>query len=123
MSANGLTLGFEMSDSLRRAEFESLSTQEKSFQLFSNGKSVEEIVSERKLKADTILSHLSKYVATGEIDPLRLISKEAYDTVKTAILENPGAPDGVIMAKASRASTYGEISVVRAAMEAGIDDI
>ncbi len=123
MQANGLMLGLGSSDSLRQAEFESMSTQEKSFHLFQKGKTVEQIVAERKLKAETIIRHLAAYVATGEVDPLRLITKEAYDIVKMAILENPGASDGVIMTKTSSPVSYSDIAVVRAALEAGIDDI
>lgn len=123
MGANNMTLGLGMADSLKQAEFESLSTQEKSFQLFSEGKGVEQIVAERKLKAETIMRHLSAYVATGEIDPLKLISKDTYDIIKIAILENPDASDGVIMTKTSKPVSYGEIAVVKAAVEAGIDDI
>ncbi|MCQ2249679.1 MAG: AAA family ATPase [Bacteroidales bacterium] len=123
MQANGMTLGLGTDDSLRQAEFESLSTQEKSFKLFNDGKSVAEISSERKLKAETIMGHLSAYVSTGEIDPLRLISREVYDIIKVAMLENPGASDGVIMTKTTKPVSYGAIHVVRAAIEAGIDDI
>lgn len=123
MSANNMVLGFGMADSLKQAEFESLSTQEKSFKLFSEGRSVQEIVSERKLKSETIMQHLAAYVSTGEIDPLKLVSKDAYDIIKIAMLENPGASNGVIMTKTSKPVSYGEIYVVRAAVEAGLDDI
>lgn len=122
MSASGMMLGIGVADQLKKAEFESLSTQEKSFQLFSEGKTVGEIEKERGLKSDTILNHLSKYVATGEVDPMKLISPNAYEKIKITMLENPGAPDKSIMEKVDGHVSYGEIAVVRAAIEAGIDD-
>ncbi len=122
MSASGMMLGIGVADSIKQAEFESLSTQEKSFQLFSEGKTVGEIEKIRGLKSDTILNHLSKYVISGEIDPMRLISKNAYEKIRIAMLENPGAPDKLIIEKVGGHISYGEISVVRAAHEAGIDD-
>jgi len=121
MAAKGMTLSLGVADSLRQAEFESLSTQEKSYKMFVDGNTVDQIVAERKLKAETILNHLAKFVATGELDPLKVISKNAYEKIRIAMLEKPGASDKYLVE--NNHVTYGEIAVVRAAIDAGIEDV
>jgi len=57
-------------------------TWEITYQLFREGKSVAEIAQERSLVESTILSHLSRYVASGEIDVHLFISDDCLNKVK-----------------------------------------
>lgn len=125
MSAKGMTLGLGVEDNIRDAEFESLSTQEKSLHYYKEGMSVAEICSTRNLKADTVLGHLSKFIASADVDPLKVISKDTYEAIKMYITENQAinAHERSIKEGLSDKYSYGEIAVVRAAMEAGIDDL
>ena len=45
----------------------------KSLEMFKQGMSVEEIAKERSLIVSTIFSHLTRFIATGEIQPEALI--------------------------------------------------
>ena len=112
---------FDADSQMKEAEYESLSTAEKSYYLFNQGKTVAEIASERKLTPATIMGHLADYVAKGEVDPFRLMKKDVIERIKMHILENPNATDKSVLEGVS-GCTYGEIKVVRAMMESNLYD-
>ncbi len=112
---------FDADSQMKEAEYESLSTAEKSYYLFNQGKTIAEIASERKLTPATIMGHLADYVAKGEVDPFRLMKKDVIERIKMHILENPNATDKSVLEGVS-GCTYGEIKVVRAMMESNLYD-
>ncbi|MBR4272781.1 MAG: AAA family ATPase [Bacteroidales bacterium] len=113
---------FDANAEMKEAEYESLSTAEKSYYLYNNGKTVAQIASERKLTAATIMGHLADYVAKGEVDPFRIMKKDVIERIKMYILENPNSTDKSVLEGVSGGCTYGEIKVVRALMESNLYD-
>ncbi len=53
-----------------------LNTKQQSFELFLQGKTIDEIAEERSMSPATIEGHLALYVKTGEIDIYRLVPEE-----------------------------------------------
>ena len=99
-------------------DFEKLSTQEKTFQLYKQGIKISEIVKQRKLKEETILGHLAKYVATGEINPTSIMEEAKFNTLKEYVKKHENLADSTIKDKLSNNFSYGEIKIVRSAIEA-----
>ncbi len=58
-------------------------THKISFQMFKEGKSIEEISTERGIKDRTIQNHLVAYVESGELDVLDFVSKEKLEKITT----------------------------------------
>ncbi|MEN8119027.1 MAG: helix-turn-helix domain-containing protein [Bacteroidota bacterium] len=56
-------------------------TREVSFELFQQGKSLEEIAKERSLVITTIESHLSTYVAQGKLDVNKFVDKNKREKI------------------------------------------
>lgn len=56
-----------------------------SFNLFKEGKTIEEIAKERNLAVGTIESHLFYFVGIGEIDINQFLSIEKQELIKSAI--------------------------------------
>lgn len=113
---------FDAAQEMKSAQYESLSTSEKTYYLFSQGKTVAQVASERKLTTATIIGHLAEYVAKGEIDPSKIINKDTIERIKMFILENPNATDKTVLDGVKGGCTYGEIKVVRAMMESNLYD-
>ena len=113
---------FNADAELKEAEYESLSTTEKTHHLFCQGKTVAQIASERKLTPATIIGHLAEYVANGEVDPYKLMSKDSIERIKMFILENPNSTDKTVLEGVKAGCTYGEIRIVRAMMESNLYD-
>lgn len=72
----------------RKPKPEKGQTQKLSLEMFRQGKTIEEIAAERSLTTSTIGGHLARFVASGEIDILKIITPEklqvAIDYFKTA---------------------------------------
>ncbi len=62
-----------------------------SLELFKSGKTIEEIVEERKLAYSTIIGHLGQFISTGELDYKQLISDETVDKARSLI--NPDSQE------------------------------
>ena len=65
------------------------SSQEKTFELYQQGKSIAEIVTLRELSRSTICNHLAEYVKSGEIDVSRLVSQDIIRRVEDYYKGNP----------------------------------
>ena len=61
------------------------SSQRESLKMFRAGKSIAEIASERNLARGTIEGHLADFVATGEVDPEELLTKEKIQAIEAAL--------------------------------------
>jgi hypothetical protein len=68
-----------------KAQPEKEDTRKISLKLFRSGKSINEIAAIRGLKANTIATHLSKFIGTGEINILDLMEEKKRDTIMKAI--------------------------------------
>lgn len=60
-------------------------TAEVSFELYKQGKTVEEIAEERGLVSSTIEGHLSKYIETGEVKATDLVDEEKLKNILSLI--------------------------------------
>lgn len=61
-----------------------VSTHQQSFELFQKGLSIEAIAQQRVLTVSTVLSHLVKFIPTGDITIEKLLSEEKIKTLQTA---------------------------------------
>ncbi len=113
---------FDANAEMKEAQYESLSTLEKTHYLFDQGKTVAQIALERKLKEETIMGHLAEYVAKGEIDPYKIMKRADIERIKMYILENPNVTDKGVLEGVKGGCSYGEIKIARAVIEAGIDN-
>jgi hypothetical protein len=90
-------------------------TKSESFKLFKEGKTVAEIAEARSLVAGTIESHLSHYIALGEIKIDELVSREKLIIIEPA-LENYDKVGGITTIKQQLGNdiSFGEIRMVLA---------
>lgn len=66
-----------------------ISTKEVSFNMFMEGKTVQEIAASRHLAATTIFGHLLAYVRDGHIEPEKLHPMEHRDKIMAFISQHP----------------------------------
>ena len=92
-------------------------TKAESFKLFKQGMTVAEIAGIRKLTIQTIESHLSHYVAQGEINIEEIVSREKILLIEPAIRSFEGGPITPIKEKLGSAIGFGEIKLVLAWQE------
>ena len=104
---------------LRRAEQAKnkppkIDTKEATFLLYKEGKSIEEIATIRGFVRSTIESHLSHYIARGDIRINEFVSEEKIQRIKEVIRQTPE----LATAKSILGDdiTYGEIRMVKASL-------
>jgi ATP-dependent DNA helicase RecQ len=92
---------------------EGLDTNMISLALFKSGKSVEEIAELRNLSADTIETHLVKFIPSGEIRLEEIVPAHKIEPIRNAIIET-GAETGIGAVKEFLGEdySYGEIRAV-----------
>ena len=100
-------------DELQRADYESLSTQEKTMFLYSSGRSVNEIARDRKITTETVLSHLAKFISSGKVDIFQLIEADKLKVLSKIIRENPTKTDKEIITEYNKKYSYSEIKLTR----------
>ena len=94
-------------------------TYRTTFDLFQDGKSMDEIAKERGLGLSTVEGHLARFVGSGEIALDELVPVEKIETIREAILEHGGeGMIGPVKTALGDNFSYGEIRAVRAAIEA-----
>ncbi len=110
---NGMTADFS---ELKTARYESLSSQEQSLYLFSKvGLTLEEIVKKRKIALTTVINHLIKYVATGEVPATKLIDSQRLEEIKKFIVEHQNINSLTeVYEGLNQKYTYDEIRVAKA---------
>ncbi|MBO3700423.1 helix-turn-helix domain-containing protein [Roseivirga sp. E12] len=85
-------------------------TAEISFNLYKEGKTIEEIAEARSLVPSTIESHLCQYVETGDIDPFEIVDKEKLNNILSLITpETSGS--GEIKAQLGDEYSWGEVKM------------
>lgn len=81
-----------------------------SFDMYKEGKTIEEIAAERTLVIGTITQHLCVYVGTGELSALDFISQERIDTIQAAITEENKHSRSLIKESLPEDYTYSDIN-------------
>jgi PIF1-like helicase/Helix-turn-helix domain/HRDC domain len=82
-----------------------------SLNLFREGKSIEQIAKERSMVPGTIMSHLAAFVKSGDLDVLKLISREKLERIESYMIKHQGATAGSIK-EALRDDSYEDIRLV-----------
>ena len=83
-----------------------------SFTLFKSGKSINEIAKERNFVAGTILSHLTHFVETGELEISKLLSPEKQQTIKSMMDKLGHIGHKTILENLPEGYTYSDIKLV-----------
>jgi|CXWL01.1.fsa_nt_gi ATP-dependent DNA helicase RecQ len=87
------------------------------FDLFQDGRSMEEIAKERGLGISTVEGHLARFVGSGEIALEQIVPVEKIDTIRQAILEHgTEGMIGPVKTALGDDFSYGEIRAVLAAV-------
>ncbi len=86
-----------------------------SFNLFKDGKSIDEIAKERNLSRGTIEGHLTAFVASKQINIDELVSAEKRNLVKEAVEANGKESLSTLKRKLPEYISFGEIRLVLAA--------
>ncbi|MBP6024503.1 helix-turn-helix domain-containing protein [Ferruginibacter sp.] len=90
-------------------------TKAVTYELYKEGKSIEEICKERNLVKATIEGHLAHYVFTGEINIDDLVSKQKQEQIRDAILIHGSLSHKTLIDNLPKDVGYGEIKMVLAA--------
>lgn len=99
---------------------EKVDTKTQTLALFQQGLSVEEIAKQRSLTTTTIESHLSSYVASGEVDINRFVSQSHQKMIAGAIRSFHKAYTlSEVKSLLPDDYTFGEIRMVQAWLESG----
>ena len=94
---------------------EKIPTNRISFNLFKEGKSVPEIAKERNMAISTIEGHLASFIANGEIDINKMVSKEKQLLITEAAKIHGRESFKTLKDNLPENITYGEIRMVMAA--------
>ncbi|HUR99091.1 MAG TPA: DNA helicase RecQ [Pyrinomonadaceae bacterium] len=88
-----------------------------SFEMFRDGRSIEDIARERGIQRSTIEGHLAKFVSTGEIQLQELVPLHKVEPIRNAVLKfNDGGALSPIKELLGDDYSYGEIRAVIASM-------
>lgn len=90
-------------------------TKKLSFNLFKEGKSIEDIAKERNFSPQTIEGHLNHYVLLGEISVNEFVSTERQEKIKSILINNRNATLTQIKEQLPEIS-FSEIKFVLAAL-------
>ncbi len=89
------------------------------FELFQDGKSMEQISKERGLGLSTVEGHLARFVGSGELALDQIVPVEKIETIRKAVIEHGGeGMIGPVKAALGEDFSYGEIRAVLAAINA-----
>ncbi len=94
-----------------------IDTKTVSFQLYREGKTIEEIAKERNLTAGTIEGHLAYFIETGELDINDLVSKDKQKLILDTSLRIKNTAAAAIKEFLTGKVTYGEIRMVIASLQ------
>ena len=90
---------------------EKKSSRQISFELYKEGKTIEEIAHDRAITINTVEGHLESFVGTGEIPVLDLISQVKLEIVKKFCKDNGSNQLGLTKAALGDTVTWGELRV------------
>ena len=92
-------------------------SHKETFDLFKNGKSIEEIAKERGLVTGTIESHLTKYITDGELEITEIIPKEEFDALKKIIESTNSTELKVLKSAVGNDCSWSQLRMVLAALK------
>jgi uncharacterized protein YpbB len=98
-------------------------TQRLSFDMFKQGKSIEEIARERSLSLTTIESHLVRFVASGELDIEQFVTPEKLTIITSYFLEAKNNSLTEAKAELGDDVSYGELRMVLGHMNQSKSDV
>lgn len=93
------------------------STQAISFQLFRNGKSIEEIAKERNMAVTTIEGHLSAFIADGLVDVNKFVSPEYQKQIIDAAETHGWESLKILKEHLPEQISYGQIRMIKASLK------
>ncbi|GGZ90203.1 helicase [Algibacter mikhailovii] len=102
----------EIFDAPKKPKRKKGDTKKESLALFKSGKSVEEIADFRELNINTIISHLSSFIPTGEVNITDLVSEKHYKELKTLIPTKTFENLSELKHQIDEKYSYGEIRLV-----------
>ncbi len=88
-----------------------------SFELFNEGKSIEEIAKERSLTNGTIEGHLAHFIQSGQLDINKILDNEKLNLIEKEIHKQDTFALNPLKEKIGNQATYGEIRMVLAYMQ------
>jgi len=91
-------------------------TKTSSYTLYKEGKTIEEIASERNMAVGTIEGHLSYFISIGEIDINTIIAPEKQVLIKFAIEKFGHLSQKTLKENLPESISYGEIRMVLASL-------
>jgi hypothetical protein len=83
-----------------------------SLEMFKNGKSVDEISTEREMARSTIEGHLAGFITTGEVDILELVDPATLKMLSELMESDGELSHSIIKQKAGDQVSYGAIKAV-----------
>ena len=91
---------------------EKIDSKKLSFDLYKEGKTLEQIAIEREMVVETIAGHLAHYVEIGELDINKVMPKEKIDKISEYFLKS----ESILLAPAKETlgeyASYGELKLV-----------
>ncbi len=93
-------------------------TQRLSLQMFLEGKTIAEIAEERSFAASTIEGHLARFVSSGELDVLKLITVEKLEMIKAHFMETGSTSITEAKAALGDKASYTDLRLVLNSMTA-----
>ncbi|WP_317126390.1 helix-turn-helix domain-containing protein [Pedobacter changchengzhani] len=87
-----------------------------SFELYQQGKTLEEIAKERNFSVGTIEGHLAYYVATQQLDVTKLVKANKIKNIANAVESQKSKSMGVIRDFLGKDYSFGEIKMVLASL-------
>ncbi|MGZ3931741.1 MAG: helix-turn-helix domain-containing protein, partial [Bacteroidia bacterium] len=95
-------------------------TKSVSFQMYKDGKTIEEIAAERSLTVGTVEGHLAQYIAKGELSAANLVDPKTSAAILEVVKELDSLQAGVIKAALGDAFSYRDIKFAIAGYLAGL---
>ncbi len=93
-------------------------TYDITYQMFNDGKTMEEIAKEREMAMSTIEGHISKGIGQGTIKADKVLADEDLKTITKAFEENPSKNLTEIYTLLKKEYSYGKLRMAQAAMRA-----
>ncbi|MBR6083645.1 MAG: helix-turn-helix domain-containing protein, partial [Salinivirgaceae bacterium] len=122
---NGMQVDGDIFDGIdelekKPAKAPKVDTKEVTWQMFTEGMSVDEIAKTRGLVISTIVNHLSHYVAQGQLEPSDIIAPERAETIANYLKNNPQHSLTTVREALNNEFSYDEIRLVMAWVRRGI---
>lgn len=91
-------------------------TGQKTYELYISGHTINQIAEERGLAVSTVESHLSEYIANGQLNLEAVVSAEVIEEIKLYMRVHPEEESlSIIKQNVAKTISYGEIKMVLAA--------